>query len=138
MNAANSLRGLTQFVARRAASNAAAGLPKQPIPDVYAKRTFQKNFLSDPSTYPLLAIMSAACCLMVGMGSNALLYYKGLRITPAHKRETINTWDGAKVGTVTEVITRNPIAFHRQGFKDIRYEGLGVNHEEWKQSKQKA
>ena len=32
MNAANSLRGLTQYVARRAVSNAAAGLPKQPIP----------------------------------------------------------------------------------------------------------
>lgn len=81
--------------------------------------------------------MATACCLVIGMGGNALLYYKGLRITPAHKREIINTWDGAKVGTVTEVITRSPIGFHRQALKDIRYEGLGVNHEEWKQSKEK-
>jgi hypothetical protein len=94
---------------------------------------FKQNFLSDPSTYPLIAIMTIACSLVVGMSANALGRYKNVRILPSHKHEVIPNWDEAneKYNSVTESITRNPVAFHADGFKALRHEGLGVDHDEW-------
>lgn len=75
---------------------------------------------------------------MVGMSANALMRYKGVKISSQHKNSILREWDDAsqRQVKVTEVITRQPIGFHAQSFKDIRAEGLGVNHEEWKKSKE--
>ena len=94
--------------------------------------SFKKAFLSDPSTYPLIIIMGAAGFLLVGMSANALLTYKNVRISPEHKHEIIPTGGDQRHDTLTSKLTKRPIAMHADAFKDIRYEGLGVDHENWK------
>lgn len=106
-----------------------------PPQNVY-RTTFRENFLSDPSTYPLIVVMTVATGFIVGMSANALTNYKGLRIRPSAKHEVIPTWDAGTRITVTETLTRNPKAFHADAFKAIRREGLGVDHEEWIKAKQ--
>ena len=78
--------------------------------------------------------MTVATSFVVGASINGFAN-KNVRISPAHKRETMNTWDTSKTTTVVEKITRQPLGFHRQSFKDIRQEGLGIDHEEWKKAK---
>lgn len=84
--------------------------------------------------------MTLATTVLVGMSANALMRYRGVKILPAHKNSIMNDWDSAddRQVKVTEVITRNPVGFHASGFKDIRHEGLGVNHEEWLKAKEAA
>lgn len=93
--------------------------------------------MSDPSTYPLIAVMTLATTFVLGMSANALFRYKNVKLLPSHKHEVIPTWsDAYKHKTpLTEVITRRPIGFHADGFKALRHEGLGINHDEWKKSK---
>lgn len=77
--------------------------------------------------------MTIAVSLIVGMSANALGRYKNVKIMPSHKHEVIPNWDEAQqhYASVTEVISRRPIAFHADGFKALRHEGLGVDHDEW-------
>jgi hypothetical protein len=65
------------------------------------------------------------------MSANALNNYKGLRIKPSSKHDVIPVWDGGQRYLLTEVLARNPMGFHADGLKAIRYEGLGVDHKEW-------
>lgn len=117
---------------RRFASS--APFPTPPIPAALSKNNqFKSNFLSDPSTYPLIVIMSVAMTFVVGASFNGLRS-KNVKITPSAKHETIPKDSGHRTQLI-EILTREPMGFHRQGFKDIRYEGLGVNHEEWLKSK---
>jgi hypothetical protein len=97
------------------------------------KTNFKQNFLSDPSTYPLIAIMTLAMSLIVGMSANALGRYKNVKIMPSHKHEVIPNWEEAHetYKSVTEAVARRPVGFHADGYKAIRHEGLGVDHEEW-------
>jgi hypothetical protein len=102
---------------------------------VYHNQSFTKSFLSESAVYPLIVILSAAGCFIVGMGSHALLSYKDLRISPAHKHETLQTWGTEKTPSLTSVVSEGP-AFHRAAFKSIHgKEGLGVDHEEWMKQK---
>ncbi|GAX23854.1 hypothetical protein FisN_20Hh059 [Fistulifera solaris] len=131
-----SLRTIMQrnatLASRRFASLATA--PKPPIPASLTKnKDFKTTFLSDPSTYPLIVIMTTAMTFMVGMSINGL-GYKNVKITPSAKHETMPQDSGRRT-TLVEIITREPRGFHAQGFKDIRREGLGVDHEEWLKSK---
>lgn len=98
--------------------------------------SFKKAFLSDPSTYPLIAVMGIATCIIAGMSANALMTYKDLRISPSKKHQVIQDWGTEHVDTMTKVLAKRPVAMHAQAFKDIRYEGLGINHEEWKKGKE--
>jgi hypothetical protein len=98
--------------------------------------SFKKAFLMDSGTYPLIVVLATAGFFIVGMSANALMYYKNIRITPAHKHEVIQDWGSEHVDTVTKVISKRPIALYAQAFKDIRQEGLGINHEEWKKGKE--
>jgi hypothetical protein len=41
---------------------------------------FKKEWLSDPSTYPIIVIMGFGLTFMVGMGFNALFGYKDVQI----------------------------------------------------------
>jgi len=115
-------------------------LPNNPAPcvlssqEVLSEYSFKKAFLSDPACYPLIVIMTFTSSFLIGFSINGMRY-KNVKINPSKKHETIPTWDADRKASVTEVYTRRPWGFHRQGFKDIRQEGLGVNHEEWKKSK---
>jgi hypothetical protein len=95
---------------------------------------FKKTWFSDPSTYPIICVMCTATAVVVGMGINALRY-KNVKFNPAIKHDTIVQDVSGKRTTVTEILARNPVGFHRASLKNIRYEGLGVDHEEWKKAK---
>jgi len=92
---------------------------------------FKKDFLSDPSTYPLIVIMGTACFFVVGMSANALLNYKNIRISPSKKNEIIPTGGEERYNPVTQALASKPRGFHAKSLKDIRYEGMGVDHDEW-------
>ena len=84
-------------------------------------------------------IMTLATTFMIGMSGNALARYKGVKILPEHKNAIMNDWDNPdeKSMIITERLTRNTLATHwRSAWKSIRYEGLGVDHEEWKKQKE--
>jgi hypothetical protein len=83
-----------------------------------------------------MAVLCTATFFIVGMSTNALMYYKNIRITPAHKHEVIQNWGTEHVDTVTKVLSKRPIGLNAQGYKAIRQEGLGINHEEWKKGKE--
>ena len=100
---------------------------------MYQTYSFQKAFLGDPSTYPIIAIMGAATSFLVGMSLNGLAY-KNVKITPSLKHKTIPEETPTR-DSVVKSFTRQPRAFHAQSFKDIRQEGLGINHDEWKKEK---
>lgn len=120
------------LASRRFASFAA--VPKPPIPASLTKnRDFKSTFLSDPSTYPLIVIMTTAMTFMVGMSINGL-GYKNVKITPSAKHETMPKDSGRRT-TLVEILAREPRGFHPQAFKDIQREGLGLSHEEWLKSK---
>jgi hypothetical protein len=80
--------------------------------------------------------MGVASFFVVGMSANAFSNYKELRISPSHKHQVIQDWGYEKKDRIGKTLTEQPIAFHAQSFKDIRHEGLGVNHDEWKKTKQ--
>ncbi|GKZ00679.1 hypothetical protein MPSEU_001020000 [Mayamaea pseudoterrestris] len=101
------------------------------LPKVYQDQTFKEAFLSDPATYPLIVVLTAAGCFIVGMSFNALYNYQDIRILPSHKHEVIPTWIDKPRVTVTEVLGKNPHGFHADAMKAIRYEGLGVDHDNW-------
>ncbi|CAB9514777.1 expressed unknown protein [Seminavis robusta] len=110
--------------------------PQSAVPPHLRKnmdKGFKENFLSDPSTYPIIVIMGCAMTFMTGMGIHALAYYKDVRINPSKKHTELQTWGSEKVTPIVAVVgKRNPyyaVAFH---------EGLGVNHEEWLKQKAEA
>jgi hypothetical protein len=100
--------------------------------------TFKKAFLSDPSTYPLLVVLTGTAGLILGMSINAFTHYKDLRITPSIKHETVQSWGKEHKDSFVKKIVgdKKPFAWHAQGFKDLQHEGLGVDHEEWKKNKE--
>uniref|UniRef100_A0A7S3P1T7 Uncharacterized protein n=1 Tax=Amphora coffeiformis TaxID=265554 RepID=A0A7S3P1T7_9STRA len=123
--------------ARRLASVSAAPKNKL-VPDMY-QYNFNKSWFSDPSTYPLIAVMALATTVCVGMSANAMLRYRGVKISSDKKNSILNDWDSPNEAQtkITEVITRNPKATHWAGaWKSLRHEGLGVDHEEWKKAKE--
>jgi hypothetical protein len=104
--------------------------------DIY-KYSFKEAFLSDPSTYPLIAIMGVAASFAIGMSFNAL-QYKNVKISPALKHEIIPAETPPRE-TVTHFMLTHvlPPSFNTQAYKDICYEGLGMNHEEFLKEKEK-
>ena len=111
--------------------------PKSAVPPQlrldHAQHTFKDNWLSDPSTYPILVIMGTAIAFMFGMGGHALAYYKDVRISPDKKHTEVRTWGDGKMTTIVSVLgDKNP--YYRPTFT----EGLGINHEEWVKAKEAA
>jgi hypothetical protein len=85
----------------------------------------------------LIAVLASASCFIVGMSANRLMYRsKQIRITKDPKNSVIQHWGTEKVDAVVKRVSNRPIAMHAQGFKSIRQEGLGVDHEEWKKGKE--
>lgn len=56
------------------------------------KDTFSKNWLSDPSCYPLIAVMGAAGCLVVGVISSCLLFSPDVQIAQKKRGAVVRTW----------------------------------------------
>ena len=106
--------------------------PESAVPPHLRKnmqRGFKENFLSDPSTYPIIVIMGCAVTFMTGMGFHALAYYKDVRINPSKKGSQLQTWGNEKTTTVVSVLGQN------SHYKPTFTEGLGVDHEEWVKAK---
>jgi hypothetical protein len=81
--------------------------------------------------------MTIAFFLIGGTAANAMINYKGLRIKPSHKHDVIPMWENGERFLVAEYVGKNPrTAFHARELKSIQYEGLGVDHEEWKKRKE--
>jgi hypothetical protein len=102
---------------------------------MYQTSSFQKDFLSDPSTYPIIGILGIASCWVLGMSVNGLVTYKDLRITPSTKHQVLRDWGDTEVETIPKRLADGPIVMHEKEYRSIRYEGLGVDHEEWKKTK---
>lgn len=79
--------------------------------------------------------------LVVGFSANALLRYKGVKISPEHKRADMplpSESATAHSKTITEVLAakqRGPTSFHARKYTSLPHEGLGIDHEEWKAAK---
>lgn len=66
----NTTMRLASTTGRRFATT--AGIKKPFVPK-NLERNFRENFMSDPSTYPLIVIMTTAVCFVVGMSANAFV-----------------------------------------------------------------
>mmetsp|Transcript_9499 Transcript_9499/g.13267 ORF Transcript_9499/g.13267 Transcript_9499/m.13267 type:complete len:85 (-) Transcript_9499:116-370(-) len=54
-----------------------------------SKYTYQKAWLSDPSTYPLIIVMGIAGALVAGVGSSCILYNPDVQISPSKRGSVI-------------------------------------------------
>lgn len=52
-------------------------------------KSFREHWLSDPSCYPLIAIMSSAALFVVGVGASCLMYNPDVRIDPNKVRRKL-------------------------------------------------
>jgi hypothetical protein len=43
---------------------------------------YRKNWLSDPATYPVIATMGVAFCLVSGVGTSCIFYNPDVQINP--------------------------------------------------------
>lgn len=53
----------------------------------------QKYWLSDPATYPLIAILGAACVFCTGFGVFFLTTAPDVQISPLKRSKTIRDWN---------------------------------------------
>ena len=106
--------------------------------ECYLQHNFRTDFLSDPSTYPIIAVMGLSACLIIGMSANTLLNDNhDLRVLPKHKHDILRSWGDEKVyDKLTRKLALGPIIMHEKEYRSIWQEGLGVNHEEWMKQKQ--
>jgi hypothetical protein len=92
------------------------------------KNSFQKQWLSDPSTYPIMLIMGGGMCWMLGMGMNALFTYKDVQINPNNRGATLKDWSPDHRVSVMER--------YANAVGGVRTEGLGIDHDEWAKRKE--
>lgn len=57
------------------------------------QETFKKNWLSDPSAYPLIGVMGIAGALVVGVIGGGLMYNPDVQITPSRRGSIMRTWE---------------------------------------------
>ena len=91
---------------------------------------FKKDWLSDPSTYPIFVIMAGALTFMTGAAANALIRYKDVTIDPKKRNSILQTWGSEEEyhSTLEKAISWNAYP----------PEGLGVDHEAWLKEKEAA
>ena len=53
---------------------------------------FKRNWLSDPSAYPLIAIMGFAGAFIFGVGTSCLMYNPDVQIDPQRRGNTMRSW----------------------------------------------
>ena len=89
---------------------------------------FKKEWLSDPSTYPIMLVMTCGLTFMFGMIGNALFTYKqGVDISPNQRGRIMKQYSPEHRSGVVERFT-----LMKGG---VQAEGLGIDHEEWEKKK---
>jgi hypothetical protein len=107
------------------AATTAASKPKTAQEIIRKNYDFKKEWLSDPSTYPIIAVMAIGLTWMVGMGINGLRY-KGVQINPNTRGSEMKDYSAEhKVGVMEATVGHL-----------VRPEGLGVDHERWAKQKE--
>ena len=91
----------------------------------------KENWLSDPSVYPLIAIMSTAGVFIVVMGANALLGYKDVQIDPRKRNSMLQTWGQEERIPITYRVHRATAGGRGMGHMTDNPEGLGIDHAKW-------
>lgn len=81
---------------------------------------FKKAWLSDSSTYPLIASLSFCGAFVVGMSINAFKNYKDVQISEKYKHATLRNWGTEKTTSVTQALSGLG-SYHRKP------EGLGTD-----------
>lgn len=74
--------------------------------------------------------------MIVGMSANAFVYYKDVRINPDHKHQIIRDWGQEPTHSIGLIMGKHPVGMHAKDYEKIRYEGLGIDHNEWKKAKE--
>ena len=126
MNALRTVSNLGMRVTGRRFASSGIPLPKPPVPTVY-HRTTKQDWMSDPSTYPLMSILSFAITFMFGMGLNCALNNEDLHINKYRGYGTIRSHGYERKGRTMTA----RLALH-EGLTGP--EGLGVDHDEWVKS----
>jgi len=120
-------RAVASAGARRKLSSVAMQQPAF-VPKVY-QTNFKKDFLSDPSTYPIIAILTFICTFVAGGTLHNGYKFKDIRIRPAHKHTELQTWGEDHYTPVTRSLAHIPMLFHSHDWQKVRQgEGLGVSH----------
>jgi len=57
------------------------------------KASFNEAWLSDPSAYPLIAIMGAAGALVVGVSVSCLAFSPDVQISPNRRGSVMRNWE---------------------------------------------
>ena len=115
-------------IARRAATQLRSKATMHPQEIIKQNNNFKKQWLSDPSTYPIMLVMGAGISWMVGMGFNALFGYKDVQVNPNNRGAVMKDWSKDHRESVME-----RFANMRGG---VAAEGLGIDHEEWAKRKE--
>jgi hypothetical protein len=79
----------------------------------------------------MITIMTVITGFLLGMSANAMFRYKDLRFSAEKKHTTLQTWGSEHQSRVTDSLVKMPILLHRKDWDTIKYEGLGVDHDEW-------
>ena len=106
--------------------------------ECYLQHNFRTDFLSDPSTYPIIVVLGLSACLVIGMSANSILNDShDVRLLPKHKQDVLRSWGDEKVyDKLARKLALGPIIMHEKDYRTLWQEGLGVNHEEWLKQKQ--
>ena len=112
-----------QQVARQQQQRTKATMASKAFPQRKGHSDFKKEWLSDPSTYPIIAVMLGGLTFMCGMTLNALFTYKqGVDISPNQRGRIMKQYsDDYRVGVMERFV---------QWRGGINPEGLGVDHEQ--------
>jgi hypothetical protein len=58
----------------------------------HKKENMRKNWLSDPSTYPLIVTMGIAAALVSGVGVSCIFYSPDVQINPNRRGSVLRNW----------------------------------------------
>ena len=119
-------RPLAQQVARQQRTKATMASKAFPPRKTY---DFKKEWLSDPSTYPIIVVMGGGLTFMVGMTLNALFTYKqGVDISPNQRGRIMKNYSSEyRTGVMERFATMKG---------GVKTEGLGIDHEQWAKGKE--
>jgi hypothetical protein len=94
-----------------------------------SQSNFKQEWLSDPSTYPIFAVMGGGLIFMVAMMGNALFTYKqGVDISPNQRGRIMKQYSSDYRIGVVERFT--------EAKGGVKSEGLGIDHEKWTKEKE--
>ena len=119
------LRPVVQQVARQ--QRLKTTMASKAFPPV-KKYNFKESWLSDPSTYPIMAIMGCGLTFMIGMSFNALFTYKQVDVNPNQRGRTMKQYSPEHRTGVVERFT-----MMKGG---VNPEGPGIDHQEWQKKRE--